>query len=58
MSEEISSGKIEIIDALGRNIYSNNITTEKSINLNKFTKGIYFVKIETPLNIIIRKIKF
>ena len=50
--------QIEIIDAIGRTIHSYNITSIKSINLNNFSKGIYVVKIETPLNIIIKKIKF
>jgi hypothetical protein len=58
LTEEISSGKIEIIDALGRTVYSDNITASKNINLDNYISGIYLIKIDTPSNTIIRKIKF
>ena len=58
LTQELSHGTIEIIDVLGRTIYSDDILKVKAINLDRFIHGIYLVKIATPSNTIIEKIKF
>ncbi|MGB0888373.1 MAG: T9SS type A sorting domain-containing protein, partial [Vicingaceae bacterium] len=58
LDNEISLGSIELIDVLGRTIYSDKLTKNKTINIENFIAGIYMVKIKTPTNTIIQKIKF
>ncbi|NQX97131.1 MAG: T9SS type A sorting domain-containing protein [Flavobacteriales bacterium] len=58
LNNEIEDGNIEIYDAVGRIVYSDNITTNKTINTANFNAGIYIIKITTPTSNIIQKVKF
>ena len=49
---------IEIYDLLGKLIYSNTFLSNQIISTSKFNAGVYIIKIGTPENLVIKKIKF
>lgn len=57
LNKEISTGNLKIIDALGRTVFTENISKSQSISLEKFVTGIYLIRIETPTNSIVKKVK-
>ncbi len=57
-NETVINGSIQIFDALGRMIFSDEINSTKKVSTANFNTGIYIVKIGTSDNFLVRKIKF
>lgn len=49
---------IEIYDLLGKLVYSNSLLSNQIISTSNYNAGIYIIKIGTPDNLVIKKIKF
>ena len=47
--------KVEIIDISGKTIYSSYILNKATINISKFSKGVYTIKVYLDKNIDIKK---
>ena len=43
----LDNASIKIIDILGNNLYSENITSTKKVDISDFKNGIYFISIES-----------
>jgi hypothetical protein len=58
ITTKIKRAKIEIYDIMGKIVYSNELNNSREISTSQFSSGIYIVKIGTPDNLIVRKMKF
>jgi len=48
--EYIKSNQINIIDCLGKRVYSTNYASKKTIDVHNFSKGIYFLEVGDEIN--------
>ena len=44
------SDQINIIDCLGKRVYSTNYISKKKIDVHNFSKGIYFLEVADEIN--------
>jgi hypothetical protein len=56
--DDVTNSNLQIIDALGRTVYSEVISTNTRINTSIFTSGIYIIKVSTTTDSNIQKVKF
>lgn len=50
------NAKVEVINTIGHVVYNKNITDKETINLDTQAEGIYFVRIKTETENVVRKI--
>lgn len=57
-NDDVTNSNLQIIDALGRVVYSEEINSNTKINTTNFTRGIYIVKVSATTGNTIQKVKF
>ena len=55
-NEQLTINNVEIYDIYGRNVHSFTRSLVHSINISHFPSGIYFVKIQTELGEVVKKV--